>query len=62
VKNRFAVGDRLEVIHPQGNRDIELTRMLNDDGDEISVAPGSGHFVRIALDASLDRALLARYL
>ncbi|SDH13559.1 MULTISPECIES: tRNA 5-hydroxyuridine modification protein YegQ [unclassified Duganella] len=62
VKNRFAVGDRLEVIHPQGNRDIELTRMLNDNGDEINVAPGSGHFVRIALDASLDRALLARYL
>jgi putative protease len=62
VKNRFAVGDRLEVIHPQGNRDIQLTRMLNDDGAEISVAPGSGHFVRIALDASLDRALLARYL
>jgi putative protease len=62
VKNRFAVGDRLEVIHPQGNRDIELTRMLSDDGAEISVAPGSGHIVRIALDASLDRALLARYL
>jgi putative protease len=62
VKNRFAVGDRLEVIHPQGNRDIELTRMLNDDGTEISVAPGSGHIVRIALDAALDRALLARYL
>nr|WP_315252173.1 tRNA 5-hydroxyuridine modification protein YegQ [uncultured Duganella sp.] len=62
VKNRFAVGDRLEVIHPQGNRDIELTRMLNDDGVEISVAPGSGHFVRIALDPALDRALLARYL
>jgi len=53
---------RLEVIHPQGNRDIELTRMLNDDGAEISVAPGSGHIVRIALDAALDRALLARYL
>ncbi|MYM84628.1 tRNA 5-hydroxyuridine modification protein YegQ [Duganella sp. FT50W] len=62
VKNRFAVGDRLEVIHPKGNRDIALTRMLNDDGADISVAPGSGHIVRIALDASLDRALLARYL
>lgn len=62
VKNRFAVGDRIEVIHPGGNRDIELTRMLSDDGAEISVAPGSGHIVRIALDAALDRALLARYL
>jgi len=62
VKNRFAVGDRLEVIHPQGNRDITLTRMLSDQGAEIQVAPGSGHIVRIALDPSLDRALLARYL
>ncbi|NYE64138.1 putative protease [Duganella sp. 1224] len=62
VKNRFAVGDRLEVIHPRGNRDIALTRMLSDDGAEIRVAPGSGHIVRIALDAALDRALLARYL
>lgn len=62
VKNRFAVGDRLEVIHPQGNRDITLARMLSDQGAEIQVAPGSGHIVRIALDPSLDRALLARYL
>jgi putative protease len=62
VKNRFAVGDRIEVIHPSGNRDLALTRMLSDDGAEISVAPGSGHIVRIALDATLDHALLARYL
>jgi putative protease len=62
VKNRFSVGDRLEVIHPQGNRDIEVNRMLDDHGADIRVAPGSGHFVRIALDAALDRALLARYL
>jgi putative protease len=62
VKNRFAVGDRLEVIHPQGNRDVELTSMRSDDGADISVAPGSGHIVHIALDAALDRALLARYL
>ncbi|SHN37156.1 putative protease [Duganella sacchari] len=62
VKNRFAVGDSLEVIHPQGNCDITLTRMLSDQGAEIQVAPGSGHIVRIALDPSLDRALLARYL
>ncbi|UTY56532.1 tRNA 5-hydroxyuridine modification protein YegQ [Massilia sp. erpn] len=62
VKNRFAVGDRIEVMHPSGNRDITLTRMLNDEGGEIQVAHGSGHIVRIELDPSLDRALLARYL
>jgi putative protease len=62
VKNRFAVGDRIEVIHPGGNRDIALTRMRSDAGADISVAPGSGHIVHIALDPALDRALLARYL
>ena len=62
VKNRFAVGDRIEVMHPTGNRDIAITRMLSDAGEDISVAPGSGHFVRIELDGSLERALLARYL
>nr|WP_209723779.1 tRNA 5-hydroxyuridine modification protein YegQ [Duganella sp. 1411] len=62
VKNRFARGDRLEVVHPGGNRDITLARMRSDDGVEISVAPGSGHVVRIELDPALDRALLARYL
>jgi putative protease len=36
--------------------------MLSDDGSEIQVAPGSGHFVRIEFDGALDKALLARYL
>jgi putative protease len=62
VKNRFAVGDRIEVVHPKGNRDITVTRMLAEDGSAIEVAPGSGHVVRIELDAALDRALLTRYL
>ncbi|HZX28935.1 MAG TPA: tRNA 5-hydroxyuridine modification protein YegQ [Telluria sp.] len=62
VKNRFAVGDRIEVVHPSGNRDITLTRMLADDGGPLDVAPGSGHVVRIELDAALSGALLARYL
>ena len=61
VKNRFAVGDRIEVMHPSGNRDITIERMLSDDGADITVAPGSGHLVRIELDPALDRALLARY-
>jgi putative protease len=39
-----------------------MTRVLAEDGSDIAVAPGSGHAVRIELDAALDRALLARYL
>jgi hypothetical protein len=29
VKNRFAVGDRIEIIHPSGNREMALERMEN---------------------------------
>jgi putative protease len=61
VKNHFAVGDRIEVMHPGGNRDITIDRMQADDGSEITIAPGSGHIVRIQLDAGLDGALLSRY-
>jgi U32 family peptidase len=62
VKNRFAVGDRLEVIHPGGNGEVTLTRIVAADGQDVAVAPGSGHIVRIELDARFDKALLARYL
>ena len=62
VKNRFAVGDRLEVIHPSGNLIVTLEQMQAMDGSALSVAPGSGHHVRIALDARFDKALLARLL
>jgi len=62
VKNRFAVGDRIEVVHPSGNRDITVNRMRDAAGNATDVAPGSGHVVRIELDAALTGALLARYL
>lgn len=62
VKNRFAVGDQLELIHPAGNGLITLEGMRALDGTALQVAPGSGHRVRIALDARYDGALLARML
>ncbi|GAB3446237.1 tRNA 5-hydroxyuridine modification protein YegQ [Massilia solisilvae] len=62
VKNRFAVGDRIEVIHPSGNAEVKLERMLDVEGKPIEVAPGSGHLVRIELDGKFDKALLARFL
>ncbi|MDC8760633.1 tRNA 5-hydroxyuridine modification protein YegQ [Janthinobacterium fluminis] len=62
VKNRFSVGDRLEIIHPSGNRVVALEQMRAADDGAVTVAPGSGHIVRIPLDAGLDGALLARFL
>jgi len=62
VKNRFSVGDRLEVIHPSGNHVVTLASMQTGDGNPIDVAPGAGHHVRIPLDARFNHALLARLL
>ena len=61
VKNRFAVGDRIEVIHPSGNFEITLARIENADGAPIEVAPGNGHVVWIPLPQELPGALLARF-
>ena len=61
VKNRFSVGDRLEIIHPSGNRYLGLEQMQDIDGAEIRVAPGNGHRVWIPLPVDLPGAMLARF-
>jgi putative protease len=61
VKNRFAVGDWLEIIHPQGNQDVQLTRMENAEAQAMEVAPGSGHTVWLPLPESAVGAFVARY-
>jgi len=64
VKNKFLVGDTLELMTPEGNIVFELTQMLNKKGENTSVAPGSGHvvYMPIADNLNLDFALLMRYL
>jgi len=62
VKNRFQVGDRLEIIHPSGNRIIELHEMYNRDGASVTEAPGSGHRVKIPLQGELTKGMLARFI
>jgi putative protease len=61
VKNRFSVGDRLEVIQPAGNREFILPRMENKGGMAINVAPGSGHRVWIPFPGAWQGAMLARF-
>ena len=61
VKNRFSVGDWLEIIQPSGNADVQLARMENADGQAIEVAPGSGHVVWLPLPATSVGAFVARY-
>jgi U32 family peptidase len=62
VKNRFRVGDRLEVIHPSGNRIVELKEMKTIEGEALSVAPGSGHHVQISLDGEYRNGMIARFI
>ncbi|NWK80233.1 tRNA 5-hydroxyuridine modification protein YegQ [Aquitalea sp. LB_tupeE] len=59
VKNRFAVGDRIEVIHPRGNRIVQLSQMTRN-GVAVELAAGNGMQVRIPDMAGMEKALLAR--
>ena len=61
VKNRFARGDRLEIIHPSGNREIRLDTLQDRDGLPVETAPGSGHEVLLPLPPGLERAFIARF-
>ena len=59
VKNRFAVGDTLEIIHPQGNQTIVLQAMKRG-GEAADVAPGNGIQVQIPGMQGKEKALVAR--
>ncbi|MBE2263675.1 MAG: tRNA 5-hydroxyuridine modification protein YegQ [Burkholderiaceae bacterium] len=62
TKNRFAVGDTLEIIHPAGNRYVTLEQMQSLDGDALQVAPGSPLRVRIPMTGPAEGALIVRVL
>jgi len=64
VRNRFAVGDWLELIHPSGNSEQRIEALWRTDaGGNISptdCAPGSGHRVCAQLPLGKAGAFLAR--
>ena len=62
VRNKFAAGDRLEIIHPAGNVDATVQRMENAEGEPMDVAPGSGHTVWVDLPQNRVGGFVARYL
>ncbi|QMT33556.1 tRNA 5-hydroxyuridine modification protein YegQ [Conchiformibius steedae DSM 2580] len=59
VKNRFAVGDSLEIIHPQGN-EIRVLTAMQRKGISTDIAPGNGIQVQIPDMHGKDNALIAR--
>lgn len=56
VKNRFAVGDEVELITPAGNLRLQVDHLQDLAGASVEVAPGSGHVVRLPLAADLPLA------
>ena len=68
VNNRFALGDRLELMTPQGNCEFTLTDMTSEGGERREVAPGSGHVVKFPLPEAARElrdagyAMVARYI
>ncbi|EOR07969.1 prephenate-dependent tRNA uridine(34) hydroxylase TrhP [Acinetobacter genomosp. 15BJ] len=64
VKNRFMVGDSLELMTPKGNINFKLEQMRDLKGNAIENAKGSGHIVEIPFSPEVDieYALLIRNL
>lgn len=62
VKNRFSVGDKIEIIEPHGNTDVIIEALWNEDGKPIQIAPGSGHIVFAKIPCASKAAYLARYI
>ena len=62
VKNRFAIGDHLELMTPRGNYHFDLHRLCDRQQQAIEVAPGDGHVVYLPIpeQVALDYALLMR--
>jgi putative protease len=62
VKNKFQVGDKLEIIHPAGNQIVELKEMRGLKGEALTTAPGSGYRVQIPLQGEWAKGMVARFL
>jgi len=50
AKNRFEVGDTIEIMSPGGNQQIIIDQMESEKGEAKTAAPGSGHIVKIPVN------------
>ncbi|MCX7073769.1 MAG: tRNA 5-hydroxyuridine modification protein YegQ [Methylococcales bacterium] len=63
VKNKFSVGDKIELILPEGNQDLVIERMENMHGQEMQEASGGGYEVKIPLPENTGNyGLISRYI
>ncbi|QSX32837.1 tRNA 5-hydroxyuridine modification protein YegQ [Shewanella avicenniae] len=64
VKNKFGVGDSVELMTPQGNISLTIETLENRKGEQIDCGPGNGHTVYLPVPAEVDltHAILLRNL
>lgn len=63
AKNKFSVGDKIELILPEGNQDLVIERMENMYGQEMQEASGGGYEVKIPLpEMNGNYGLISRYI
>ncbi len=55
VKNRFSVGDQIEIMSPSGNYSFLLEHIYtHSSGEAVDAAPGAGHVVRIYVPENIN--------
>lgn len=54
VKNKFAVGDSVEMMTPNGNIQFTLESISNAKGEAMEVAPGDGYTVYLPIPENID--------
>lgn len=63
VKNKFCIGDKLQLVTPSGNEDITVDNMEDKFGKTVEAALGSGYFVKMRLpENTTEQSLLAKYI
>ena len=64
VKNKFSVGDSVELMTPQGNINLTIDHLENRKGESVEAGLGSGHkvFLPVPADVDVSKAILLRNL
>jgi U32 family peptidase len=61
-KNRFAIGDRIEIIQPDGVTEHTIGRIEDAHAQPLTVIPGGDHRAWLDLPAEATGAFIARFL
>jgi len=62
AKNKFSVGDKLELIIPEGNQTFILESIIDKKGKQLDAALGSGYEVQIPVPVKeMSLGLIARF-